>query len=73
MNASGQLCPPASLPPGKVPQISIGRRQAGPQNPSGRGCEEKLALHTLRGNADHHVLPADKGNAMVVRNTSDYK
>jgi hypothetical protein len=33
---------------------------------------EKLALQTLRRNADLTVLPADKGNATVILNTSDY-
>jgi hypothetical protein len=33
---------------------------------------EKLDLHTLWGNVDLNVLPADKGNGAVVLNTSDY-
>jgi hypothetical protein len=33
---------------------------------------EKMALDTVRGNADLTVLPADKGIATVVLNTSDY-
>jgi hypothetical protein len=33
---------------------------------------ERRALRTLRTNADLTILPADKGNAIVVLNTSDY-
>jgi hypothetical protein len=36
------------------------------------GGTEKLALHTLQGNGDLNILPADKGNMTVVLNTIDY-
>jgi len=34
---------------------------------------ERAALKTLKDNTNLTILPADKGNAMMVLNTSDYK
>ena len=34
---------------------------------------ERAALKTLKDNVNLTILPADKGNATVVLNTSDYK
>ena len=34
---------------------------------------ERAALNNLRNNMELTILPADKGNAMVVLNTTDYK
>jgi hypothetical protein len=41
MEMSGQLHAPAALLPGKEPSYPLDRRLGGPQNRSGRGCEEK--------------------------------
>jgi hypothetical protein len=34
---------------------------------------ERAALRTLKNNTDLTILPADKGNATVIFNTTDYK
>ena len=34
---------------------------------------ERVALKTIRNNENLTILPADKGNATVILNTSDYK
>jgi len=36
--------PPAALPPGKIPQHPMARRQGGPESRSGRDGEEKKSL-----------------------------
>jgi hypothetical protein len=34
---------------------------------------ERAALRTLKNNPELTILPADKGNATVILNTTDYK